>query len=210
VGLGRGRSVGRGAVPVTVPSAGHGAGRPAPHTVTRAGSGCQGPWSGTMVRDYGSGASSWIGPGRGQSLVPVPSQHLHDDVHAALTVTCVRCQCPSRPMQPISPTVRHCHGSPISMGSQSASITGLNGPWRGAQPERHPYHTRPGCQRRAPARDSAPNCPSIECRLVHPAGAAGRWPGARDPSCERGLAAIARGRSFDIQVAPNEPGPRSH
>ena len=37
--------------------------------------------SGTVVRDQGSGASSWMGPGRGQSLVPGPSQKYYHYYH---------------------------------------------------------------------------------------------------------------------------------
>jgi hypothetical protein len=57
---------------------------PAPHT--QADSLSQG-LSGTMGRDQGSGASSWIGPGtgRGQSLVPVPSQALRSILSYGVT-----------------------------------------------------------------------------------------------------------------------------
>ncbi len=123
----------------------------------------------------------------------------------AICMICVRC--PSRPMQPISPTVRDCHGSPISMESQSVSITGLNGPWRGAQ--RHPYHTRPGCQRRAPARDSAPNCPA---KHQMPAGSPRGGGGALARATQ-----VASGDWRQLPVAAHstfrlpptfEPGPR--
>jgi hypothetical protein len=52
-------------------ASGHSVARRLRHTLRLAVRDCQGLWAGT--RDQGP-ASSWIGPGRGQSLVPVPSQ----------------------------------------------------------------------------------------------------------------------------------------
>jgi hypothetical protein len=62
--------------------------------------------SGTMGRDYGSGASSWIGPGRGQSLVPVPSQF-----------TVVR--------------TRHCVGNQLTRSPFKATLLLISGRLRG-------------------------------------------------------------------------------